>query len=241
VPLAQLPYHLSVPGNSLYSSLVNGFGLHRWHLFVAGIAIWMVATGRLNKLHFGLLFTGCGIAHLVHTGWITPEGQFMFDHWSTLGVVLGMVALLAAAVGPDCDGWVPVAGRRAITWLAGISYGIFLVHQTTGYVVMRRLQDLGVGPSLQTCAMVVNAVVLGWLLTRFVERPAHRYLMTVWERWVLWIGAWSGRRRASGEVSGQGSGQGDASVETATVPFGSPSDTTRPSGIARPSGPSTRS
>lgn len=218
LPLAQLPYHLATGGDTVYSSIVNGLGLHRWHLFVAGIAVWMVATRRLGKVHFGVLFVGAGVAHLLHTGWLTPEGGFLFDQWAALGVFLGMLALLAAAVGPDWDAWVPDAGRRAITWLAGISYGMFLVHQTTGYVVMRRLQDLGVGPSLQTVAMVGNAVLLGWLLTRFVERPAYRWLMTLWTRAGLWVGAWTRRRGAPGQRAVDGSVDGSVD-DLATVPF----------------------
>ena len=89
--------------------------------------------------------------------------------------------MTAAACGPDWDGRMPAWLRRAVTWLAGISYGVFLAHQTVGYVVMRRLQQIGVGPTLQTLAMILTGVLAGWFLTRAVERPVHRRLIALWD------------------------------------------------------------
>ena len=72
---------------------------------------------------------------------------------------------------------------RAVSGLTGCSYGVFLVHQTLGDVLMLRLQqDLGAGPTVQTLAMLVNGVLAGVLLTRLVERPAHRALLRAWDR-----------------------------------------------------------
>jgi peptidoglycan/LPS O-acetylase OafA/YrhL len=70
-----------------------------------------------------------------------------------------------------------------VSGLAGCSYGVFLVHQTLGDVLMLRLQqDLGAGPTVQTLAMVVTGIVVGVLLTCWIERPAHRALLCWWDR-----------------------------------------------------------
>jgi hypothetical protein len=43
---------------------------------------------------------------------------------------------------------------------------------------MLRLQEwFGAGPGVQTVAMVVQALLLGAAMTRWVERPAHRAVM----------------------------------------------------------------
>lgn len=106
----------------------------------------------------------------------------MADWGSTIAVCVGMVVVALTAHGPDWDRVVPswLAGR--ITWFAGISYGVFLTHQTIGYIVMRELDDLGVDPLLQTLAMLVTGTVLGWALTRVVERPSHRFLMNAYDK-----------------------------------------------------------
>lgn len=84
---------------------------------------------------------------------------------------------MVADCGGDRAARLPAPVVRAVEWLAGIAYGVFLVHQTVGYVVMFRLQQVGVGPTLQTAAVIATAVLLGWTLTRLVERPVHRRLL----------------------------------------------------------------
>lgn len=179
VPMAQLPLKAVAP--PLYGMLADGFGLHRLHLFVAGVAIYLCARWRMSITHTAALLGTCTMAQLVHLG-IDASGALIGDRIAVAGIGVGLAAMLLAATGPDWDWLVPAAVRPVVTWLAGISYGVFLVHQTLGMVTMRRLQMLGVGPTLQTVAMVLQAVLAGWLLTRLVERPAHRAVMGVYDR-----------------------------------------------------------
>ena len=180
VPLADWSprlHELGRPGSGLYISLVDGFGLYRWHLFVAGVAVWMLATGRLGRRHGVALLATCLAAHAVQVGELTADGGFTTDWWSVLGISLGVLAMTFAATGPDVAAALPRPAVHVITWLAGISYGVFLVHQTQGYVVMLWLQNaMNAGPDLQTAAMLGVGVLGGWALTRWVERPLHRRL-----------------------------------------------------------------
>ncbi len=176
VPLAQWP--LAQGAGGLYDSVVDGLGLYRWHLFVAGVAAFMVSTGRLRWGHGVALLGGCVAAHVVQNGWWSPTAGLVTDPWSVLGVALGIVALLLAARLGGVGIEPPRAVARVARWLAGISFGVYLVHQTLGYVLMFRLQEwFGAGPGVQTVAMLVQALLLGAALTRWVERPAHRALM----------------------------------------------------------------
>ena len=182
VPALQWHYLATGAAGSSYAMLAGGLGIFRWHLFVAGVAVWMVSTGRLRRGHFVAIEVAAIAEHALQTSVLDPAAGWSTD-WIAVGLIaLGVVAMTAAALGPDWDRWVPPVGRRAITWLAGISYGVFLTHQTVGYVVMRRLQQLGVGPTLQTGFMILTGVLAGWLLTRLVERPLHRRLMHAWDR-----------------------------------------------------------
>jgi peptidoglycan/LPS O-acetylase OafA/YrhL len=176
-------HHLATraPG-SLYALVADGAGVFRWHLFVAGVAVWMFSTGRLGRWHFVAVEVVATAEHALQTSVLDPTAGWSTDWTAVVLIGLGVVAMTAAATGPDWDRWIPSCGRRVITWLAGISYGVFLTHQTVGYVVMRRAQQLGVGPTLQTLLMVLTGVFAGWLLTRWVERPVHRALMRWWDR-----------------------------------------------------------
>jgi peptidoglycan/LPS O-acetylase OafA/YrhL len=182
VPALQWHHLATRAAGSSYAMLAGGIGIFRWHLFVAGVAVWMVSTGRLRRGHFVAIEVAAIAEHALQTSVLDPTAGWSTD-WIAVGLIaLGVVAMTVAALGPDWDHWVPPAGRRVITWLAGISYGVFLTHQTVGYVVMRRLQQLGVGPTLQTGFMILTGVLAGWLLTRCVERPLHHRLMRAWDR-----------------------------------------------------------
>lgn len=208
VPALQWPLRAIQPAGSFYAVFVDGIGIFRWHLYVAGIAVWMVSTGRLRRWHFVAIEVVAVAEHALQSSIVDPTAGWSTDWIAVAGIALGMLAMTAAALGPDWDRWIPAVGQRAITWLAGISYGVYLTHQTVGYVVMRRLQQLGVGPTLQTLFMILTGVLAGWLLTRMVERPLHRALMQWWDR-----------------VPGRYGRVESAAV--ATVPIPSPSQVTR--------------
>ena len=160
--------------------VVDGFGLHRVHLFITGVAIWLWANGRLTRTHFLALITTCLFGHVIHTLVPGPDG-WSGDWNATIGVFCGVAAICLAARVPDWDRWVPDPLRTTVRWVAGISYGLYLIHQTVGYVLMRHLQDLGAGPLEQSAALLAAGVLLGWLLTRLIEQPAHRALMSFYD------------------------------------------------------------
>jgi peptidoglycan/LPS O-acetylase OafA/YrhL len=158
-----------------------GLGLHRVHAFAIGVAVWLWAQGRLRTWHLGLLLVATVAAQDLH--------MFPFHHAtaidpdripSMVGFAVMLLAICAAAKGPDWD--LPVLRRLtpAITWLAGISYGVYLVHQELGYMLARALLTIGASGWERLVLVLAAAVLGGWLLTRLVERPAHRWL--TWRR-----------------------------------------------------------
>ncbi|WP_345676595.1 acyltransferase [Yinghuangia aomiensis] len=160
-------------GSEPFRMFYDGLGWYRMHLFVAGVAVYAVASGRIGRAHGALLVVACVAAHQLQ----------VLDATTTVGVAAGLLVIVAAAVGPDWDGVVPSAAQPVIRWLAGISYGVYLTHQTLGDIVMRHLQDAGFGPFAQTVGMLATGVLFGWLVTVAVERPAYRALCRLRDRW----------------------------------------------------------
>jgi peptidoglycan/LPS O-acetylase OafA/YrhL len=162
------------------TTLIFGLGLHRVHAFAIGVAIWLWGQRRLSTWQLGLLVVATVAAQDLHTyplhhaTAIDPERAP-----STTGFAVMLLAICVAAGGPD---WNLPGLRRlapAIRWLAGISYGVYLLHQELGYILARALLAAGASGWERLLLVLVAAVLGGWLLTEFVERPVHRRL-TVW-------------------------------------------------------------
>ncbi|MEU5694452.1 acyltransferase [Actinosynnema sp. NPDC020468] len=148
----------------LVRTVYDGLGVHRGQLFAAGVGIFLWSRGKLGTSHLVALLAAALVAQAVHSG----------DVKSTLALGVMLVAVAACAAGPDWDIAPIRALARPVKWLAGISYGVYLVHQEIGYVVMAEVADLG--PWVELAAFFGVAITLGWLLTKFVERPAYRAL-----------------------------------------------------------------
>lgn len=144
----------------------DGLGWHRAHLFVVGIAVYLVATKRIGRAH-GAALTAAG----VFEQWLQLRGLAL-----TVLIALAVAVVHLAAWGPDWDAVLPKPVQRAVRWMAGISYGAYLAHFSLGIITMRYLHEAGAGPVPQVLGFIATGVVGGWVLTVAVERPAYRAL-----------------------------------------------------------------
>ncbi|WP_051386093.1 acyltransferase family protein [Actinokineospora inagensis] len=159
-------------------SVFDGLALHRVALFGVGVAIWLWTRHRMSGAHLAGYLVAALVAQDAHA--------YFTDTPSTVAFGVVLVGIVAAAGGPDWD----IPGIRhlagSIRWLAGISFGVYLVHQELGFVLARYLLDAGIGPWGRLFACSAMAVLLGWAITHLVERPAHAWLVahgpTAWAR-----------------------------------------------------------
>ncbi|WP_277875124.1 acyltransferase family protein [Kribbella antiqua] len=161
----------------------NGLGLHRLQLFAIGIGIWLWAQRRIGLPHLALLLVATMYAQFAHTA----------DLHSSVGFGLLTAVVVLATRGPDWLVFTPV--RRQIQFLAKISFGVYLMNQEGGYVIAYWLMKLGVGRLGQIMGTVAAVVVLAWLLTKYVEQPAYKFLTTTGARWLARIRRPLRRRR----------------------------------------------
>ncbi|PXY19179.1 acyltransferase family protein [Prauserella muralis] len=148
------------------STMLDGTGVNRAHLLIAGVAIFRWSKGRMSFTQLYLMLIVVVLAHSLHP----PAGD------SVLAFAIALVLICVAAYQPAWDLPALQALARPIRWLAGISYGVYLMHYVVGTIVSRHLADLGVPWWGWMPAFVATAIVLGWALTRWVEQPAFTFL-----------------------------------------------------------------
>ncbi len=168
VPLA-IRYVFMGPGDVVpvwLSVAMDGTGLNRAHLLLAGVAIYRWSKNRMSFTQLYLMLIVVLLAHDRHP----PAND------AVLPYAVALVLICVAAYAPAWNGKVFTLFERQIRWLAGISYGVYLMHYVLGTIVARRLADLGVPWWGWIPAWFVAAIVLGWALTKFVERPAFNAL-----------------------------------------------------------------
>ncbi|MFD2422462.1 acyltransferase family protein [Amycolatopsis pigmentata] len=156
-------------------AVINGLGLHRMHAFGAGIAIWLWSRDRMSGRRLVLVLAATVFAqdqHLYPDHVEVPGDPARLP--SVIGFAVMLVTICAAAKGPDWTFLRPLA--PAITWLAGISYGVYLLHQELGYLLAKALVEAGLGGWVRLPLVLAASIGLGWSLTMAVERPAYRRL-----------------------------------------------------------------
>jgi len=70
----------------------------------------------------------------------------------------------------------PWLANPLFTWLGGISYTLYLLHENIGWTVILHLQRAGVTTDLSILLAIGLALGLATVLTRYVERPAMDWI-----------------------------------------------------------------
>ena len=134
------------------SVAMDGTGLNRAHLLIAGVAIYRWSKKRMSFTELYLMLIVVLLAH----HWHPPAND------AVLAYAVALVLICVAAYEPAWNGKLFTRFERQIRWLAGISYGVYLMHYVMGTIVARHLADLGVPWWGWVPAWFVVAIVLGW-------------------------------------------------------------------------------
>ncbi|WP_169816177.1 acyltransferase family protein [Nocardia miyunensis] len=148
---------------------LEGSGLCLAHLLVAGVAVQRWAIRRIGTVHLALLLGAVLVAEKVHP-----------PLTSVVLVGVGLALMCLAARGPDWP--LPAVLVKPVRWIAARSYGIYLMHQSVGYLLEDRLARLGCPSWVWLSGAILAAVLLGWGVTAWVERPAYNALLRLIRR-----------------------------------------------------------
>jgi peptidoglycan/LPS O-acetylase OafA/YrhL len=139
--------------------------------FAAGILFYRMQQGRDPLLQNTVLVGLCAVAAGLVWG---------YEIALVLAACAGVFALLVA-------GKLKFLAQPVLLFFGGISYTVYLIHQNIGFIEISWLERLGVAPLLSVAIASATTILLAWLLSVTVERPALRairvgYARLGWER-----------------------------------------------------------
>ncbi|MFQ5560662.1 MAG: acyltransferase family protein [Nitrospinota bacterium] len=66
--------------------------------------------------------------------------------------------------------------KKGLVFLGDISYSLYLLHQTIGFIFILFFLEKGLSHTLSVCLTVFLVVLLSWLVTILIEKPSTRRL-----------------------------------------------------------------
>jgi len=78
-------------------------------------------------------------------------------------------------------GRLPVFRLNAFTYLGAISYSLYLVHQSIGYVIINYGYQQGIPPYLSIPTALFVSLLLAHSIMTYVEKPALKYIRKNWK------------------------------------------------------------
>jgi len=131
-----------------------------------------------------IAFFGLGIlAFLIFVGRRSRRGVLPMASFAILTMVVvegpekGLVALLVATLlFALATGWLAWLNHPFLIWLGGISYSLYLLHETIGWSLIRWLEAAGMEANSAVVMATAVAFALAALVTLVVERPAKRWI-----------------------------------------------------------------
>ncbi len=75
-----------------------------------------------------------------------------------------------------------VFNATVLTWLGQISYTLYLVHENIGWALLLRLKQHGVNTNLSIALALASALVVAWMITLYVEKPAMTWIRKLYRQ-----------------------------------------------------------
>lgn len=69
---------------------------------------------------------------------------------------------------------------RPLPWLGSVSYALYVVHEFLGYRILLWLEQAGLARPAAIAVALAAVLLLAWVITTVVERPALRLIRAAW-------------------------------------------------------------
>jgi peptidoglycan/LPS O-acetylase OafA/YrhL len=161
----------------LVTASLCGLRFSMWFsLFLIGMAIFD-SREKFKARH--AVFLALAAADIARRSQTTDpdslSGVAGWDYVAAVGVC-GLLVFLATRVRMK---WL---ANPVLLYLGTISYTLYLVHATMGFIIIKRLRDAGVEPNLAVGAAILFMLGLASAMTFGVEKPAGKAIRGWWRR-----------------------------------------------------------
>lgn len=157
--------------------------------FAAGLLLYEIYRGRWDRSVLLLLALAAVTAineALAGAAWTREHYHVPLDNRVVAGVCL-------AAIGAV---WLATRVRRLplppglILAIGGLTYPMYLLHQHVGYMLLNRFEGAAT-PALLIAATALTVMAASWLIWRYVERPAQKWMKRSLNRGLDLLGEWA--------------------------------------------------
>jgi len=149
--------------------------------FAAGLLLYEIYRGRWDRSVLLLLALATITAineALTGATWLRDHYHVGLDNWVITGLCLAAIALV----------WLSTRVRRLplppglILAIGGLTYPMYLLHQHIGYMLLNRYEGAAT-PAQLIVATTLAVMAASWLIWRYVERPAQKWMKYRLNQW----------------------------------------------------------
>jgi peptidoglycan/LPS O-acetylase OafA/YrhL len=141
--------------------------------FAVGLLIYQFYRGRRGPVLYGMLMLSIGTAvfQSIHEAVkLAPHTGGVFDAGVVAAICLASIAIIFLATRIR---HVPLPSALVLA-AGGLTYPLYLLHMQFGYVLFTRLAPANA--VFWVVAIVLAMTWLAWIVWRYVERPAQRWV-----------------------------------------------------------------
>ena len=150
---------LGTEGSLIKQAMLLALILQDIEFFVSGMMLYRARKEGITPLRLAIIASAIGMSFLVD------------------GALIGCVhAAFVVLVGLAVYGYLPPLKSRVMIFLGGISYPLYLTHQYAGYVLIHKLEAVGLNANIAIILTIPVAITVATLLSVAVERPALRFI-----------------------------------------------------------------
>jgi peptidoglycan/LPS O-acetylase OafA/YrhL len=163
-----LAYGLEARDGIPLSYLVREVAIVRFIcFFAAGVLLYRLHQQRDRSWQSAALLAGCVL------------GVWIMWSWREALVLAFCVAVFFLFI----LGKLRFLARQPFVLLGALSYTLYLIHQSIGFIIIAHLERVGLDPGPSIALALAAVLALAGALTLFVERPVMRGIRAAYVRW----------------------------------------------------------